>query len=176
MLPRTFARKLLLAFSLSNTEYFIGWKIDDYQNEKRLKMHKFQSVICVLLLLLITGCGGSEDTPKLAQVTGTLSDGDKPIPNAAVLFQPEDGSPSSGTTDKQGKFTLEYSTGEPGATIGEHTVKFTIGGIASSEGEVDLTLQEAPQQVKEPVEIVLPGKKTVAEGENSFSFDLADYR
>jgi len=139
-------------------------------------MYKVHSIVSVLVLLLIIGCGGSSDAPKLVQVTGTLSDGGKPIPNAMVLFQPEDGSPSSGTTDEHGKFTLEYSTGDPGATIGKHTVKFTIGGVASSEGEVDLTLQETPQQVKEPVEIVLPSKKTVVEGENSFTFDLADYR
>ncbi len=139
-------------------------------------MHKFRSVVYILLLLFSIGCGGSDDKPKLAKVTGTLNDGGKPVPNAVVLFQPENGSPSSGTTDQQGKFTLEYSTGEPGAVIGEHTVKFTIGGTAPGEGEVDLTLQETPQQVKEPVEVVLPGKKTVAEGENSFTFDLADYR
>jgi hypothetical protein len=82
---------------------------------------------CLLLSAFASGCSTS-DKPELVEVGGTLTKNGKPFADALVEFYPEANAGASyGTTDEQGKFKLSYTTGEPGAAIGQHTVK-VIGG------------------------------------------------
>lgn len=127
----------------------------------------FVALACCLVLV---GCGSdAADKPETAAVTGTVTDGEKPVANAFVEFQPEEGRPSSGTTDENGHFTLLYSEDVEGAKIGTHKVKVTIGGVgeATSDGE------EVQLSATEPVEHNIPQPVTVEAGDNDFQFDLS---
>jgi hypothetical protein len=69
----------------------------------------------------IAGCGDS-DVPEIVEVSGTVTRGGKPVPNLYVHFFPENGRPSWGQTDENGRYTLEYDADHKGAKVGPHTV------------------------------------------------------
>lgn len=75
------------------------------------------------------GCGGS--APKLYPVTGTVSFNDKPVEGASILFSPQGGRPSMGTTDASGKYTIT-TLGKPGAPVGTYNVTVSKQGGASA--------------------------------------------
>jgi hypothetical protein len=71
-----------------------------------------------LLCLATVGCGRSD----VASVSGQLTYKGKPVPNVIIHFVPENGRPSQGETDRQGKFVLTYDPQTKGAQIGKHKV------------------------------------------------------
>ena len=68
----------------------------------------------------MTGCGPGG--PRLYKAGGTVTYNGKPVPQANVVFQHEDGSASSGTTDDAGKFSLTYQGNPKGAAAGKCSV------------------------------------------------------
>jgi len=78
----------------------------------------FPWLVC-LAVIALAGCGGG---PALVGVSGTLTHKGKPVPNALVNFMPENRRPSSGITDEDGHFTLQYDAGHEGTLIGKHIV------------------------------------------------------
>lgn len=81
-------------------------------------------LVCLFFALgtVLPGCNDSG--LDLAPVGGTVTLDGKPVPEAAVLFLPDDptmGPPASGTTDDQGRFTLNTAN-RPGAAVGPHKV------------------------------------------------------
>jgi hypothetical protein len=70
------------------------------------------------LCLATLGCGRSD----VASVAGQLTYKGKPVPNAIIHFVPENGRPSMGETDRQGRFVLTYDPQTKGAQIGKHRV------------------------------------------------------
>lgn len=70
-------------------------------------------------LLLCIGCS---DAPDLVQIQGRVTRGGQPVRGLIVQFYPEDGRPSWGKTDAEGKFTLNYSKHYDGARLGKHKV------------------------------------------------------
>jgi hypothetical protein len=72
-----------------------------------------------LLVVIVAGCGGG---PALVAVSGTLTHKGKPVPNAVIHFSPENGRPSSGITDEEGHFTLQFDPGHEGTLIGKQIV------------------------------------------------------
>jgi hypothetical protein len=98
--------------------------------------------ILVVILLLITGCGGT-DRPPLAPVSGVLLNGDKPVADATVTFNMEGKEMprvGMGKTDSEGKFYITTYDTRDGAYIGTHVV--TISKIAASDvvggGEMEI--------------------------------------
>jgi len=73
---------------------------------------------------VLAGCG---DRSQVAPVTGRVTLDGRPLEHAEVTFQP-DGSqrPSIGRTDADGRYELAYKRGEPGARVGEHTVRIYV--------------------------------------------------
>jgi hypothetical protein len=86
--------------------------------------------VALLLLVAPAGCGGG---PRIVEVSGTLTNKGKPVTNAYVYFVPENGRPSWGQTDEQGRFTLNYDRGHDGALIGKHTVAVKLRPVTSAE-------------------------------------------
>jgi hypothetical protein len=84
-----------------------------------LLVNRFPTVAAVLLLAVLVGCGRSS---KVVKVAGTLTYKGKPVPNATLFFEPEDGRQSWGETDKEGRFKLNYDPERDGAEIGKHKV------------------------------------------------------
>jgi hypothetical protein len=107
-----------------------------------------------VVTLGISGCG--KGGPQLGEVSGKVLDKDgKPLPKANVTFQPlaPDSSPSYGTTDEQGVYTLTYTEDRKGAVVGQHTVtvavpKTDIRGqfqkeVKPGSNTIDLNMKEA---------------------------------
>jgi len=74
------------------------------------------------LVIPVLGCGASGG-PDLADVTGKVTKGGKPLGSISVTFTPVSGSVSSAAlTDAEGRFVLLSSSGKAGAVVGKHKV------------------------------------------------------
>lgn len=85
-----------------------------------------RKVVCELGLLagavLVFALGCSSGGPDIVDVSGTVTRNGQPVPNIDVYFQPTDGRPSLGTTDAQGRFSMQYTHDQSGVRVGNHTV------------------------------------------------------
>jgi hypothetical protein len=77
--------------------------------------------------LFLAGCGSDVE---LGEVTGRVMMDGKPLPNALVRFNPENGGRSAqGRTDEEGRYRLDYSVHDSGALVGPSKVMITTGSI-----------------------------------------------
>ena len=100
------------------------------------------------LLLLPAGCSGSG---KIAPVSGRVTLNGRPLPNAAVVFQPvategsiNPGTGSGGFTGSDGRYILTLTgTTTRGAVVGKHKVRITL--VPPETGTDD----DRPKRVKQ---------------------------
>lgn len=93
------------------------------KSPRRLTMFIFVVIVAPLL----TGCGNG-----LASLSGTVLINGKPAPEGVSLqFQPtfEGGSPSYAMTDKEGKYTAQFTFKSAGIQPGEHNVFLIPGAV-----------------------------------------------
>ena len=76
------------------------------------------------LLVLVTAVGCGSDTPPLGTVSGKVTLDGEPLVGVIINFKPDDGRVATGTTDKDGRYTLEYVYGTEGTKVGKSTVMF----------------------------------------------------
>ena len=130
--------------------------------------------LVLLALFCALGCGGE----KVASVSGTVTLDGKPLPNAAVTFQPvgegslTPGEGSYARTDNQGRYTLERKGGQKGAVVGRHRVEIT----ARIDDGQDKPDQDRRTRAKERVPPRYNTQSTlnfeVKPGENTANFPL----
>lgn len=115
-----------------------------------------------MLLAVTLGCGGGG--PQVAPVAGRVTLDGRPLEHADVTFQP-DGSqrPSTGRTGPDGKYTLGYKRGQPGAIVGEHTVRIYVSPELVARPPRIPARYDTQSELRAEVE---PGK------DNEFNFDL----
>ncbi len=125
--------------------------------------------LCAALILSfsLAGCGGSIGGPELGRVTGVVTLDGAPLPDATVMFQPQNGRPSFGTTDSSGKYELGYTQGSAGAVLGENTV-FIRTEIPGPDGQPPVQKEKLPAKYHNKTEL----KANVVPGANTFNFDL----
>lgn len=130
-------------------------------------MSRFKSCCFLLVLALIfSGCGGKGDgRPPLAMVKGVITLDGKPFKGAFVTFIPENGRPSVGTSDAEGKYTLEYLQDVPGAAIGKHEVRIVT---QSGMNEGDAVVERFPAKYNTKSTLTTE----VVSGDNSIDFNL----
>jgi hypothetical protein len=75
-------------------------------------------LLCTIMSL--AGCG--TDGPQIVAVSGKLTRHGKPVPNMEVYFMPDQGRPSVGMSDQEGRFKLGYTREQDGAVLGNHSV------------------------------------------------------
>ena len=130
-----------------------------------------RSPTSIVLLILVCGAvtvgcgGGTEPLPELGTVSGTVTLDDAPLAGAGVVFTPETGRISNGTTDAEGKYVLSYGPDVRGAVLGKHSVAITV--------EENMELPADQQTVIPPrynVKTTLSAE--VKAGENTFDFPL----
>jgi predicted small lipoprotein YifL len=105
----------------------------------------FRTSLILITLVSLSGCGGGgpSDAPGTSSVSGTVTLDKKPLADAMVLFTPtEGGRPAVGTTDKNGKYTLQYSTSARGAVPGSYTVEIRTETTVSDKDGNDVTVPE----------------------------------
>lgn len=131
-------------------------------------MQRYVLAVGVLSLLFLSACGSS-DRPPLARVSGTVTLDDKPLEGARVTFTPAEGRPSTGTTDSEGKYELQYAVDAMGASVGEHTVT-----VEPPELDDDLSEEEAARKGMTLPAAASDGslKKEVTSGSNDIPIAL----
>jgi hypothetical protein len=125
---------------------------------------------CLLLVgLPLAGCGPGG--PPLGTVSGTVTLDGKALPDALVEFQPEgQGSPSTGTTDQQGRYELLYAPGRPGAMLGKHRVTITTYRQESTDSGQAIEIPErVPPWYNDQTTLV----REVEAGEQTIDFPLS---
>ncbi|QDT53932.1 Bacterial Ig-like domain (group 1) [Caulifigura coniformis] len=125
--------------------------------------NRFLKIAAILGMTIATGCGtGEPPLPELAPVTGTVTQGGKPVADAIVTFQPEKGPLAVGNTDAAGKFELKYMGTNPGAAPGKYTVR-----ISKMSGEAGDEL--IPRKYNEASKLT---QEVTQAGPNDFKFEL----
>jgi hypothetical protein len=123
--------------------------------------------------LSCVGCG-RVDGPQLATVSGTVTLDGKPVPQVNITFVPETqgGSPSFGSTDANGKYTLLFSQDRAGAMLGKHRVE--IEAQEPEVGDDGEPIAPAAEVVPIPVKFSQPGALSaeVKSGNNTIDFPL----
>lgn len=75
--------------------------------------------------LALPGCGSATPPPSLGQVKGKVMLDGGPAPGVVVIFMPDTGRMSTGITDQNGDYVLEFDPGHQGAMLGKHKVRMT---------------------------------------------------
>jgi hypothetical protein len=126
------------------------------------------------LLTSLLGCG--DGGPELASVKGIVTVDGQPVPNATLTFVPQEGSPSYGQTNREGKYELMFTDVKRGAMLGSHQV--TIEGQRLSKDELaEMKAQgmDVPDRIVEiPKAYRQAGALTaeVKRGSNAIDFNL----
>jgi hypothetical protein len=122
--------------------------------------------LCVLCAIAFISLGCSDkgsDQPDLGNVQGTVSLDGKPFVGAIIVFTPEEGRQSTGLTDENGKYELEYLHHSKGAVLGRHTIGFA--------GPTDETLA-VPIPAKYAYGTETGIQEEVKAGDNTLDFSL----
>lgn len=86
----------------------------------------FLTPLLIGLSLIGTACSSrTAGYPALGPVIGTVTLDGKPLADVTVMFQPENGRASTGTTDAEGKYELVFTEVAKGAKVGPHKVSFS---------------------------------------------------
>jgi hypothetical protein len=117
-------------------------------------------------LFVLAGC--SARGPEIAYVSGRVTMDGVPLPNATVVFVPENGRPAGANTDQNGNYVLNFAQGRKGAIPGTHTIRIMTMRDADQD-ENGKPIPGSPETVppKYNTESTLtfevePGKKNVA--------------
>ena len=108
-------------------------------------------VACSFLLTLpfASGCGRG---PDVARITGTVTHQGEPVGGIQVNFYPDEGRVSHGTTDAEGRYTLQYSPGVEGAEFGRHRVWISYFPESLEE---EMAIYEGRQQFDDQIAAIL---------------------
>lgn len=133
----------------------------------RRRPARYSSLTALLPALLLAGCAKSG--PELAPVGGRVTLDGQPMLAARLVFQPEaNGSPSYGSTDRDGRYELGYKRGQKGAKIGWHTVRITSDLPRAAGGKISPS-QVLPARYNEQSEL---RREVKSDDENRFDFKL----
>ncbi len=139
-------------------------------------MHRCGIVLFCGMLLTCLGCGGggAEDYPDMGRVSGTVTLGGSPVSGASVSFQPTEagGRASSAITDSSGNYELKYSASMDGAKVGEHAVRISTYQ-EPGPGEDGELVAAVPETIPNQYNSKSTLKQTVAQGSNTFDFELS---
>lgn len=159
-------------------------------------MIRTHSIITLIALSVLAGCGGAADRPDLVPVKGTVLLNGQPVSGATVTFSNEKAPRSAqGVTDAEGKFQLTSYDTNDGAIEGEHSITITKAAAVSDSSQI--TQANAMEMMKKNTgamkgklsdqkpEMVLPAKyadaktsgekRTVKKGDsNDFKLELTE--
>ncbi|WP_145102390.1 carboxypeptidase-like regulatory domain-containing protein [Rosistilla carotiformis] len=134
-------------------------------------MHRERITLSLMVCLVVSlvGCG-QDSGPALGKVSGTVTLGGQPLPDAMVSFYPTSGERSAhGMTDAAGHYTLMFTGLKEGAIVGPHSVKVETG-VQVGEEEVTPAAKvvQLPAKYNKNTELTAE----VEGGSNTFDFDL----
>ena len=129
-----------------------------------------RSSVSAAILLSLVGCSGGDDEVELGTVSGVVTLNGKPLKGVFVTFQPQGFPPSTGVTDKQGRYELSFQE-ELGAVIGKHEV--FLGELLADEveeyrSEIGGRPSKVPAKFQEPFQT-----QEVTAGHNEVNLTLS---
>jgi hypothetical protein len=135
---------------------------------KPMRRIRYWTICGILSLVTLAGCGRSG--PELAPVSGRVMLDGEPLFGARLMFQPEaTGSPSYGSTGRDGRYQLGYKRGVKGAMIGWHIVRIQLDTeISGSNGKATQRPKSLPARYNTRSELrreVQPGENNVIDFE-----------
>lgn len=95
-------------------------------------------------VLSLVGCG--DGRPSRVPVSGRVMIDGQPLKYGHIRFMPEEGRPSSGRLNSEGRFTLSCFEKEDGALLGTHRITVTAGEYVSDTK----TIWHAPKKYTDP--------------------------
>lgn len=105
--------------------------------------------------LAFGGCSGSVDRPATYPVEGQVAYNNKPLDGATVSFWAEGSArAATGTTDKDGKFTLSTFEINDGAIPGEHKVTISKPSATANTGK-------SSAEAKDPADVTNMYRETM---------------
>jgi len=116
---------------------------------------------CLLAALSLTTLG-CQKGPDTANVSGQVTMDGTPMKGVVVEFQPNEGSPSYGTTDENGIYELMFKQQMKGAILGPHKVRITGGDVENEYGETIAGDVNIPKRYNEETTL----EYTVVDGKN----------
>ncbi len=130
---------------------------------------RYASLSGMLTALLLVGCAKSGS--ELALVSGRVTLDGQPIVGARLRFQPEanGGSPSYGSTDRDGRYELGYKRGQKGALIGWHAVRIESGANLPGAASKNSPPRVLPARFHVQSEL---RRAVKADENNEFNFEL----
>lgn len=126
-------------------------------------MLRYFRLMPLLMLAVLVGCesSGSYSELGLVPVTGKVTLDGQPLADAHVSFHSGDGRSSSGRTDAEGNYVLQYDSIEKGTTPGPKVVRIRAGnpakGISPFEEGIDPTTPPA-----DPTDEIIPPQYNTA--------------
>lgn len=123
-------------------------------------MFAVRCCLFALLLLTISGCG-----PKTARLTGKVTLGGQPVPNAEIEFAPvgDQSKNYRGLSLANGNYQIDYGPAG-GLPLGEYQVKVTVhltkAGALLPEGEAGAVLKNSGQAVARSYMLALKVDRT----------------
>lgn len=121
--------------------------------------------------LIAAGCDGSKPNVPFGTVHGRVMLDGAALPMAAVMFEPETGRPSYGTTNESGEYALLYRGKPWGAIVGKHRVRITTEGLLEDDPGGTPKVRKEVLPKKYHVETTLTAD--VARGDNTIDFELS---
>ncbi|QDU63579.1 hypothetical protein Pan216_44600 [Planctomycetes bacterium Pan216] len=145
-----------------------------------MKRYLATTLSSLSMVLVASGCGSSG--PEIAKTQGRIVYKGAPVPNASVVFLPEDGGPfASAETNAEGTYFLTTQSLGSGAVLGKHRIMITE---ASDELPADLLPEDLAGKPAKATGPKIPSRyssestsglsATVVEGTNVFDFELTD--
>ena len=125
------------------------------------KMRNSRCSVFVLVAMVLTGCGGADDTPSLGYVTGKVTLNGTPLEGVILVFKPDNGRAATGTTNAEGEYELEFAYGVNGCKVGPNNVALELP-LGSTKAKA------LPPRYTSQSEL----EADVKEGSNTFDFPL----
>ena len=104
--------------------------------------------------IAIVGCGGKQSRDGFVPAYGTVTLDDKPLPNAEIVFETDNGR-SLGRTDSSGKYRAQYTRTLQGVATGTARVRISTKVVFADENISAYETDPKTGEVKKP-ELVPP--------------------
>jgi len=129
------------------------------------------SLLMILTLSLLTGCGKTSDGPALETVMGSVTLDGEPLPDASILFKdPARKNKSYFASVKAGAYTTEMQVGQWTVEItARRRSKDKMVDNAEGTGKELAMEQYLPAEYNEKSTLEI---NVTPDGENQFQFDL----
>lgn len=106
-----------------------------------MKVRQILFGLSVVCLFSLVGCGRT----GLAPVEGVVTLDGEPLPDAEVVFKPDQGRPSVARTDESGRYKLMYTREAAGAAPGHHKVTISTF-IEADDSSADEKIQQGRKE------------------------------